>query len=46
MANARKKSVTELFGLPPAPKTGREQLVAAAIELFYRRGLARWGLIR
>jgi AcrR family transcriptional regulator len=38
------KSVTELLGLPDAPKTGRERLVAAAIELFYRNGFGAVGL--
>src|SRR4051795_13299052 len=38
------KSVTELFGLPDPPKTGRERLVAAAVELFYRQGFAAVGI--
>jgi AcrR family transcriptional regulator len=38
------KSVVELFGLPDPPTTGRERLVAAAIELFYRRGFAAVGI--
>jgi len=33
MPTVTTKSVSELFGLPDAPKTGRERLVAAAIEL-------------
>jgi hypothetical protein len=41
MPNAQAKSVSELFGLPDAPKTGRERLVAAAIELCYRQGFGR-----
>jgi AcrR family transcriptional regulator len=44
MVNARKKSVTELLGLPDPPKTGRERLVAAAIELFYRHGFGAVGV--
>src|SRR5688572_22052621 len=32
------KSVSQLLGVPPAPKTGRDRLVMAAVELFYRRG--------
>jgi AcrR family transcriptional regulator len=46
MQRHRPKSVTELFGLPPAPKTGRERLTAAAIELFYRHGFAAVGIDR
>lgn len=38
------KSVSELLGLPDPPKTGRERLVAAAIELFYRLGFNAVGL--
>ncbi|HEY7117240.1 MAG TPA: TetR/AcrR family transcriptional regulator [Tepidisphaeraceae bacterium] len=40
----RTKSVAELFGLPDPPRTGRERLVAAAIELFYRRGFGAVGI--
>src|SRR5690242_4391986 len=43
---ARPKSVTELFGLPDPPKTGRERLIAAAVELFYRNGFAAVGIDR
>src|SRR5256886_13487691 len=46
MVNARTKSVTELLGLPDPPKTGRERLVAAAVELFYRHGFAAVGIDR
>ena len=46
MAGARLKSVTELLGLPDPPKTGRERLVAAAVELFYRHGFAAVGIDR
>ena len=44
MSVERLKSVSELFGLPDAPRTGRERLVAAAIELFYRRGFGAVGI--
>ena len=40
----RKKSVTELLGLPDPPRTGRERLVAAAVELFYRKGFGAVGV--
>ena len=46
MSHARMKSVTELLGLPDAPRTGRERLVAAAIELFYRHGFGAVGIDR
>src|SRR6478672_9106533 len=38
------KTVVEIFGLPEVPKTGRERLVAAAVELFYRRGFNAVGI--
>src|ERR1700760_860090 len=38
------KSAKELLGLPDAPTTGRERLVAAAIELFYRNGFGAIGI--
>ena len=44
MTQARAKSVSELFGLPEPPRTGRERLVAAAVELFYRRGFGAVGI--
>jgi len=40
------KSLFELFGLPDAPRTGRERLVAAAVELFYRNGFGAVGVDR
>jgi AcrR family transcriptional regulator len=46
MSQASAKTVSELFGLPPAPKTGRERLVAAAVELFYRHGFGAIGIDR
>jgi len=42
----RTKSVTELLGVPDAPRTGRERLVTAAIELFYRHGFGAVGVDR
>src|SRR5262245_7158124 len=44
MPNARTKPVSELLGVPAAPKTGRERLVAAAVELFYRQGFGAVGI--
>jgi len=44
MPTAPVKSVSELLGLPDPPKTGRERLVAAAIELFYRNGFGAVGI--
>lgn len=44
MPQTTAKSVTELFGVPDVPKTGRERLVAAAVELFYRRGFTAVGV--
>jgi AcrR family transcriptional regulator len=46
MSRLRAKSVTEILGLPDAPKTGRERLVAAAVELFYRHGFGAVGIDR
>jgi len=46
MPTDRPKTATELFGLPSPPKTGRERLVAAAIDLFYRNGFAAIGIDR
>ena len=42
--NIQRKSVTELFGLPEAPKNGRERLLTVAIDLFYRRGFNAVGI--
>jgi AcrR family transcriptional regulator len=44
MPPARLKSVSELFGLPDPPKTGRERLVATAVDLFYRNGFGAVGI--
>jgi AcrR family transcriptional regulator len=44
MPHARRKSISELFGLPDPPKTGRERLVAAAVDLFYRHGFGAVGI--
>lgn len=46
MPTPSQKSVVELFGLPDAPKTGRERLVAVAVELFYRNGFGAVGVDR
>src|SRR5215213_10800183 len=44
MLVAPAKSVTDLLGVFDVPKSGRERLVAAAVELFYRRGFAAVGV--
>src|SRR5436190_14626859 len=44
MTAANTKSVTEILGIPDPPKTGRERLIAAGIELFYRRGFGAVGI--
>src|SRR5262250_735250 len=44
MPNTQNKSITELLGLPDAPRPGRERLVAVAVELFYRRGFGAVGV--
>jgi AcrR family transcriptional regulator len=44
MPATRKKSFLELFGVPPQPKTGRERLVATAIDLFYTHGMNAVGV--
>lgn len=46
MSSTPAKSVQELFDLPTSPKTGRERLVAAAVELFYRHGFGAVGVDR
>jgi AcrR family transcriptional regulator len=46
MPQLRPKSVTEILGVPDAPKTGRERLVAVAVELFYRHGFGAVGIDR
>src|SRR5215471_19628498 len=46
MPAVQTKSVTELLGLPDPPKNGRERLVAAAVELFYRHGFGAVGIDR
>jgi len=46
MTSAPAKSALELLGQPAAPRTGRERLVAAAIELFYRHGFGAVGIDR
>src|SRR5947208_11761698 len=44
MQVTRSKPALQLMGLPDTPRTGRERLVAAAIELFYRRGFGAVGI--
>lgn len=44
MQQAQSKSLFEILGLPDEPKTGRERLVAAAVELFYRQGFGAVGV--
>jgi AcrR family transcriptional regulator len=44
MPQVRYKSASELFGLPAPPKTGRDRLVAAAIDLFFRNGFGAVGI--
>ena len=46
MPTTLRKSVSEILGLPDPPRTGRERLVAAAIELFYRNGVGAVGIDR
>jgi AcrR family transcriptional regulator len=46
MPAARSKSFLELFGLPPAPRSGRERLVAIAVDLFYTHGFGAVGVDR
>ncbi len=43
---SQSKSVAELLGQPPPPTTGRERLISAGIELFYREGFQAVGLDR
>ena len=43
---ARPRSASQLLGVPDPPKTGRERLVAAAVELFYRHGFGAVGVDR
>jgi AcrR family transcriptional regulator len=44
MTTTYQKSVTELLGVPPPPKTGRERLLTVAIDLFYRNGFGAVGI--
>ena len=46
MTTIRNKPFAELLGLPEIPKTGRERLVAIAVELFYRNGFTAVGIDR
>src|ERR1700754_4581218 len=38
------KTVAQLFGFPDPPKTGRERLIATAVNLFYRHGFGDIGI--
>lgn len=38
------KTIAELLGVPPQPKTGRARLIAAGLELFYRHGFQAMGI--
>jgi AcrR family transcriptional regulator len=42
--SSKHKPVSELFGLPEPPKTGRARLVHTAIELFYAHGFQAVGV--
>jgi AcrR family transcriptional regulator len=44
MLDSRLKTAAELFGLPDAPKTGRERLLAVAVDLFCRNGFGAVGI--
>ncbi len=44
METSGRKSASQLFGLPDPPKTGRERLVATAVDLFYRNGFGAIGV--
>lgn len=46
MTSAPAKSALELLGQPEKPRTGRDRLVAAAVELFYRHGFGAVGIDR
>jgi AcrR family transcriptional regulator len=46
MPAAQNQPVAELFGLPPPARTGRDRLIATAIDLFYRHGFQSVGLDR
>lgn len=46
VTTALPKSALELLGQPAAPRTGRQRLIAAAVELFYRHGFGAVGIDR
>src|SRR5256714_9761002 len=46
MPQAPLKSAAEIFGLPAPPKTGRDRLLATAVDLFYRNGFGAVGIDR
>jgi AcrR family transcriptional regulator len=46
MPQSALKSAAEIFGLPAPPKTGRDRLLATAVDLFYRNGFGAVGIDR
>jgi AcrR family transcriptional regulator len=44
--NSKHAPITELFGIPERPKTGRGRLVHVAIDLFYSHGFQAVGIDR
>ena len=46
MTGQHQRTAAELLGVPPPPANGRERIVYAAIELFYRHGFHAVGLDR
>ena len=42
----RERSIADLLGVPPPATEGRERLIAAGIELFYRHGFQSVGIDR
>ena len=45
-ADERRRSILELFTLPPIPEQGRDRLVGVAMALFYFHGITPIGLDR
>lgn len=43
---SRRRSITELLGLPDPPANGRERLIAVAVDLFYHDGFTAVGIDR
>jgi AcrR family transcriptional regulator len=46
MPTVQTKSAVELLGLPPTARTGRDRLIATAVDLFYRNGFSAIGIDR